>query len=123
MGQAGADTLERALQLLGAQLEADRAPTTLLVVGGGTALRVRGLITRTTRDVDVVARVERALNGTDLSLQSAVPLPDHLVRGVGAVAADLGLPPSWLNTESAALFNCGLPDGCLGRCVLRWYGS
>jgi hypothetical protein len=68
-------TAERATQLLdalGEQLESADAPYELVIVGG-SALLALGLITRPTKDVDVVAL------RSGLSLQSANPLPKPLL--------------------------------------------
>lgn len=50
--------IERALRLLGERLTYMDAPATGLLIGGGAALNILGLVTRTTRDVDVIALVQ-----------------------------------------------------------------
>ena len=111
--------LERALTALGELLAADGESARLVAVGGA-ALRLLGLVDRTTTDVDVIARVTT----TDVDVIARVPssargrevehpepLPAPVVRAAAAVARDLGLPSDWLNTEIAAQWRTGLPPG------------
>jgi len=101
---------------LGEQLTLRGEQFTIAVVGG-SALLALGLVTRTTRDVDVVA----VLDGEELI--SAEPLPAGLLLAAGVVAADFGLPTDWLNAGPASLMDLGLPDGFLARAQPRQYGS
>lgn len=104
----GAIPLERALTALGELLAADGEDARLVAVGGA-ALRLLGLVDRTTTDVDVIARVPVAASGRNV--QHPEPLPVPVVRAAAAVARDLGLPSDWLNTEIAAQWRMGLPPG------------
>jgi len=76
-----------------------------------------GLIVRATKDVDVVARLDKD------RLVPADPLPVALADAVAAVADDLGLAENWLNPGPAALLDFGLPDGFVDRCVRRSFGG
>jgi hypothetical protein len=109
---------ERANQLLSALAEqlAGRGEAHTLVVIGGSALISLELVSRTTRDVDVVALLK------DDELVSAKPLPGGLVSAARHVAEDFGLPASWLNDGPADLLEFGLPAGFLERGELRSYG-
>lgn len=107
--------LEHALAALGELLAANGEDARLVAVGGA-ALRLLGLVDRTTTDVDVIARVRSGpTTGPDGPGPSAVfhpePLPEAVVRAAAAVARDLGLPSDWLNTEIAAQWRTGLPPG------------
>ncbi len=113
--------IERALELLGQRLEYVGAPQTLLLVGGGAALNLLGLVTRTTKDVDVIALVHPRSSG--VTLEKADPLPEYLREASEQVARDLGLPLNWLNPGPTSLLDLGLPSGCLDRTVERSYGS
>jgi hypothetical protein len=76
-----------------------------IAVGGGSALIALGLVSRATRDVDVVA----VLRGKELV--SAEPLPASLLDAANIVARDFGLPSQWLNAEPAPLFDLGSLTG------------
>lgn len=100
--------LERRLSLAGERFE--------IVVIGGSALAALGLVARTTRDVDVVAMVDRD------GLVSALPLPPTLAAAAQIVGVDFELEPGWLNAGPAGLLDFGLPEGFVERCVVRDYG-
>jgi hypothetical protein len=84
--------LDQALGLLSERLSLAQAPIYELIVCGGSALIARGLVSRVTRDVDVVARREPG------GLVSSQPLPAALLAAAERVEADLGLAPKWLNS-------------------------
>lgn len=109
------DSADVLLHALGEQLAAVGAELDLVVVGG-SALLVLGLISRATKDVDVMA--VRA----DGALVSADPLPPALVGASGRVARDFGLPVDWLNSGPAGLMDFGLPEGFAERVEVREYG-
>ena len=104
------------LDALGEQLAA-RGTHTELVVIGGSALLAIGLISRPTRDVDIVAL--RA----GQTLIEPRPLPTELVAARDRVARDFGLPENWLNAAPADLLDFGLPDGFVDRLERRDYGE
>ena len=108
----------RAFTLLGALGEqlALRSQKFTIAVVGGSALLALGLVSRTTRDVDVVA----VLHGEELV--SAEPLPAVLLEAVGVVAADFGLASDWLNAGPASMVDLGLPEGFLARARRARYG-
>ena len=93
------DELNRALALLGELLEARKLPPVDLVVCGGAALREAGIVSRVTKDVDVMAR----RGDVDRELMSAWPLPEELKEAVADVAAELHLPQDWLNASTSML--------------------
>lgn len=105
--------LDRALRTLAIRLDQNRAPPMGLVVCGGSALLLAGLVTRTTRDVDIVA-LHRAGR-----LANPDPLPPDLAQAVRETAEDLALPEDWLNNAPSrgpgGLFQLGLPAGCAER--------
>lgn len=104
------------LDALGEQLALREEQFTIAVVGG-SALLALGLVTRTTRDVDVVALLDGDV------LVSAQPLPAALLEAAGVVAADFDLPADWLNAGPAQLVDFGLPEGFLARAQRRRYGA
>ncbi len=109
---AAADKL---LHALDEQL-ATRGESYTLAVVGGSALLALGLISRSTRDVDVLAIVENN------ELVSAQPLPAILLDAAHTVARDFGLPDEWLNPGPTSLLDLGLPDGFYERAHHRIYG-
>jgi hypothetical protein len=104
------------LRALADQLAARGERYTLAVVGG-SALLALGLVSRATRDVDVLAIVE------DRELVSAQPLPTALLDAARTVARDFGLPEDWLNPGPTSLLELGLPQGFYQRAHHRSYGA
>lgn len=103
------------LDALGDQLSVVEARYEIVVVGG-SALLALGLVTRTTRDVDLVAlRDGQGLSPVD-------PLPEALDVARARVARDFQLPADWLNPGPAALLTFGLPDGFMTRAHRREHG-
>lgn len=111
------EKFNQALRLLDGRLVLAGAPRFNLVVCGGSALAATGLVTRTTKDVDVVALMD-----DDGVLLDPAPLPQALVRAANEVALDLGLQQDWLNNGPSSgdggLFRLGLPEGFVER--LSW---
>lgn len=110
------NNLRECLATLGAVLE-DRGLSYELVVVGGGALNLCGLIRRPTKDIDVVARIEGGAYTT------AEPLPPPLVACAKDVAAALDLAPDWLNSGPADLFHMGLPAGFADRALREGFGA
>jgi len=110
------ERLKEALGTLGAVLE-DRRQTAELVVVGGGALMILGVVQRATADLDVVARVD----GT--RWVSAEPLPRPLQEAVRDVGTALGLDSCWLNAGPADLLTYGLPAGFVERVITRHFGA
>lgn len=112
--------LEQALGLLGELLASRGRPAEHFVVCGGSSLLALGLVRRTTtRDVDVLARME------DGQLVQAKPLPDWLLADAEEVREQLNLPEKWFNTGPAdeSFFRLGFPEGLAERVTTRDYGS
>jgi hypothetical protein len=113
--------LDLALRSLAIRLDQNKAAPVELVVCGGSALILTALVTRTTRDVDVVALLHHQV------LCSPAPLPEDLQQAVREVAEDLLLPDTWLNNgpsrDEGGLFQLGLPDGLADRLTHRVYGE
>lgn len=103
---------EEAFKRLGQYLEAVEAGELRLVIVGGAALNLLGLVSRTTTDADVIAVEE---GGT---LVAPNDLPPALLEGVAIVAASLRLPEDWLNTGPSLQMRYGLPPGFRER--LTW---
>lgn len=108
------DSVERALGTLGGLLEQRGLEYEIVVVGGG-ALLLLGIIRRPTKDVDVLALVD---HGQYITAQ---PLPRGLEQAVGDVADVLGLARNWLNGGPTAQIRSGLPEGFKDRVDTRTY--
>jgi hypothetical protein len=107
---------EDLLRALGEQLAARGERYTLAIVGG-SALLALGLVSRATRDVDVLAIVD----GDELV--SAQPLPAALLDAAHTVARDFGLADDWLNPGPTSLLDLGPPEGFYERAQHRYYGD
>lgn len=110
------DRITELLGALGERLALTRTPVELVVIGG-SALTILGLVERPTRDVDVVALLDAG------ELRSAKPLPANVVEARNAVAADFGVSEGWLNAGPGDLLQWGLPDGFVERLTRRGFGS
>jgi hypothetical protein len=87
----GRDALESAVTALGDVLE-QRGLAYDVVLIGGAALLLRGVIARPTKDVDLLG--ERLPSGEIVALDR---LPDPLARAVADVGRTFGLAPDWVN--------------------------
>lgn len=124
IGIPTAEAAIRLLDALGEQLERSSASYELVVVGG-SALLALGLVTRPTKDVDLVALRDHS------GLVPATPLPVPLAAARDRVARDFQLPADWLNDEPASLLAFGLPEGFMerahredhGPALTVWYAS
>jgi hypothetical protein len=105
---------DKALSTLGEVLASRCVAVEIVAVGGG-ALHLLGLISRSTKDIDVVALM------LDGRLVSAKSLPLELEQARNDVASALGLPVDWLNAGPSQLLDFGLPDGFKKRMVTRRY--
>lgn len=108
--------LEQALQTLGAVLSARKQHESLVLVGGG-ALVLLGLVDRSTKDLDVVACMR------DDQLREARPFSEALTEAIRDVAVALDLAPDWQNPGPADLLQLGLPAGFVRRAHHRDYGD
>ena len=111
-----AERLDELLDAVSAHLARIGAHYELVAVGGSALLALR-LITRPTKDVDVVAIAEGG------QLRSADPLPRELVEARERVARDFDLGEDWINAGPTELLDLGLPHGFLGRVETRKFGT
>lgn len=108
--------IDEALQALAQTLEARHLRYELVAIGG-SGLLLLGLISRPTRDLDIVAVVDEG------SYVKAKPLPRALVDAVRDVGEVLGIGAEWLNSAPADLLDFGLPDGFAERTEMRDFGA
>jgi hypothetical protein len=114
--------VEVILKALGEQLEGLLDKPVELLVCGGSALNILGLVQRTTEDVDILAYVRRDEKGK-VSIIRADPLTPELTEAAKKVARDFNLPERWLNPGPASAVDLGLPDGIMERVVTRRFGQ
>ncbi len=115
------EALETVFQSLAIRLQENGSGPFEIVICGGSALILSGLISRTTKDVDIVALAASGL------LLPPDPLPEALKKAAVEVAEDLGISLEWLNNGPSrgegGLFQMGLPAGLAGRLHTRRYGA
>jgi len=114
--------LENALKLLGRILELKKREPVNLFVGGGAALIILESVSRTTKDVDIVAIGKKGAD-EELVLELSKPLPEYLKEAAVQTAHDLKMDEGWLNPGPSDLFKYGLPDGFMERTKKVRYSS
>jgi hypothetical protein len=110
--------IQEALSRVGRRLALSDAGEYSLMICGGSALNLAGLVDRPTHDVDVLGLVK----GTEEPSVLAEPLSEEILRAAQLVAADLNLPGDWLNDSALAIHRLGLPPGILKRSHRREFG-
>jgi hypothetical protein len=114
--------IEEALRYLAGILEIEEAPRIGLVVCGGTALAAMKFVARATKDVDIVALMDK-----NERLFDPAPLPENLIKAAKETAQALTLPDNWLNNGPSSgdggLFRLGLPDGFAKRLTKVSFGK
>lgn len=107
---------ERALRAVGDLLKYEGEKVDIVILGG-SAMILLGLVHRVTTDVDILALADDTATGVKL-LTRPDKLPDALIRAISRVAGDLGLRPDWMNTAPGGQWDTGLPPGLENR--LEW---
>ncbi len=118
MKRVSTENLEEVFTALAAFLEQADAPAESLVVIGGAAMIALGFVSRTTRDVDIMAGVD-----VERGMVDPRPMSAALRAAADAVAREMDLEPNWLNTGPADQLMAGLPEGFLDRLARRNYGT
>lgn len=95
MKLSGRAAIESALSIVGERLAHANEPCAIVVLGGA-AMNLLGIVDRPTIDVDVLARADATG-----AIRPPDPLPDTLRRAIAAVARDRGLLDNWMNTTVA----------------------
>lgn len=121
--QDGLSDIEELLAATGEHLAADDAEVGIVVLGGA-AMNLLGLVRRTTRDVDVVALGEVTESDAGApEIRRPESLPEPLERAITAVARDFGLSRHWMNTIAGLQWETGLPPGLETRLTWRRFGG
>jgi len=118
--QIGANELDRILTALDRQNGLESGGPIALVVIGGAALHALGLVSRTTKDVDVQGQAEETERG--IVIKKIREFPDFLKRAIRKVQRDFGLPENWFNLGPASQLDLGLPTGFESRLIRKTYG-
>jgi hypothetical protein len=108
--------LNEILSLLAEHLKLQTDEQWNIVVCGGSALNALNLVCRTTKDIDVLGRLEneRIVHAAFDSLFWDVVLE---------VGEYFDLPKDWLNTGPESYLETGLPEGLAERLVWKSYGE
>ena len=109
--------LVASLATLGLLLQ-QRGQTFDVVLVGGGCLLLREVVSRPTKDLDILG--ERLPDGSVRSLET---LPVELTKAATDVADALELAPDWINVGPRSLNDLGLPPGFGSRLTLVEYGS
>ena len=114
------ESIEKIFTALNKNIKFNKGRKISIVVCGGTALFVMGLINRTTRDVDVLGLVDEKNKGTISYLKK---FPDWFLKSANTVARDFNLPDDWINLGPAEQIKSGLPEGLFKRLKRKEYGK
>ena len=114
------DEINRILSALGEQMVLIKCEPMDLLVCGGSALNVLNLVSRTTKDVDVVAKI---IHKENIVLVRPDPFPEELEKAIGKVARDFALTDNWFNAGPASALDFGLPEGVINRAETHEYGT
>ncbi len=114
--------IESALEAVGELLAAEGVEIGIVVLGG-TALNLLGIVERATGDVDILAITTSASDDGQPLLAPPEPLPEPLKRAMDRVARDLRLPEDWMDTTMGLQLQTGLPPRLERRIHWRRYGG
>jgi hypothetical protein len=112
------EQIQEALSRTGRRLALMGADDYSILICGGSALNLMGLISRPTRDVDVLGMIK----GGEHAFVADEGLPEDLSHAASLVAADLNLPFDWLNDAALEIHKLKLPNGILERAEKRAFG-
>lgn len=110
------NSLNKALQVLGTYLLDKGLRYEVVAIGGGALLLI-GYIIRPTKDLDLVALMDKG------ELISARPMPAPLLAAIREVGSALKLPEDWINSAPADLWQMGLPEGFQDRLNPIYFGG
>jgi len=115
-------TLDAPLRAAGELLQR-RGDTAAVVVVGGTAMNLLGVVDRATRDVDVIAIGMPDRHSPPATITPPDPPPPALAEVIRLVARDFGLEHDWMNWDVAQQWKTGLPPGFETRIEWRQYAA
>jgi len=118
----GSGELKNVFSAVGELLEAQEERVGIVVVGGAS-LNLRGVVERTTGDVDVIATLHSPEGESDVVRAPPDPMPEPLANAVRTVARDFGLPSDWMNTDIGAQWELSPPPHLEEDLTWREYGG
>jgi len=113
--------IDEIFKALNTQIAAVGGESISLVVIGGTALAAMGLVSRTTKDVDVIG--EFFPNEDPPHVKEIERFPDWLIEAAEKVRRDFDLAENWLNFGPTSQIRTGLPEEFQDRLVEKKYGD
>jgi hypothetical protein len=119
---SSAADIEQALRRVG-ELVAAAGESHAIVIVGGAALTLLGVVARATRDVDILAFARARGRDAWTLVPPPTPLPEALAAAIRTVGRDMGLADDWLNTGPALQWKQGLPPGLATRVQWRQYAA
>lgn len=105
------------LRQLGELLEARHTPSAIVIVGGA-ALSLLGVVDRPTVDIDVVATGIPEGSGPPEKLVIPSSLPEEIQGEAARLSRDMALPDGWINVTVTSGGRLELPVGFAGR--VQW---
>ncbi len=103
------DIINKTLKLLNDRMELNGTSPIKIVVCGGSALIAANLVNRVTKDIDIVALMNKKAQ-----LIEPVPLPIDFMKAAKQVGELLDLPDDWINngpsSNEGGIFQLGLPE-------------
>lgn len=122
MDLSGSSEIEDALRRVG-ELLSYEGHSYAIVILGGAALNLLGIVERPTSDVDILAFASDEGAKSRLLHEPPEPMPAPLREAIRNVARDLDLDPAWMNTGPALQWRAGLPPALADRVQWRGYDS
>ncbi len=109
------EEVNQALKRLAENMEITECPALKIVVCGGAALNVLGLVTRPTSDIDV-------LGTTEEGRIERPRFPEKFKQVIKEMSEESGYRKDWINTGPSMLIEY-LPEGLTDRLTHKSYGN
>lgn len=111
---------EELLRALGEILDAEDEKPLDIVVCGGMALILQGIVARRTMDIDALGVVVSDESGLHVSRPGSVETFEAAVRRIGGLYEE---QPDWFNFAATNQLEMQMPTGLVERAQLRTYGA
>ena len=117
----GIKEIEKALEMLGNELQVKEDEKYSIVICGGAALIITKMRERFTKDIDVLGIIE--INNEKLTIKYLNEFPIEFQEAKEKIEKFLNLPTNWINTGPKDLVKFGLPIGFTKRLIKKSYGK